>query len=316
MAAVVDSGPISIPVVADIDGVYINVVTGAAGVPAPAGWDINPYRTGTAGFNFFFANTPAGSGGCVVAAAACVALPDGSTVGPASTYQAGVVSGLNFRTAGDRNLGFRFQNEATGAVNYGYAIIRNSNNADPTLAGFPASVIRLVYDNAGVAIVLGPPPAADLALTQTNNATGSALLIGNTFEKTLTVTNSGPAAATGITVTDTLPAQLAFVSSNCGATAVGQTVTYTIASLANAAASSCVLTVRVATAGTITNTASITASTPPDPTPANNTSSLQIGPTGGGIAQVPVPALDRNMVLVLLGLVSAFGMLALRQRQV
>jgi len=160
-----------------------------------------------------------------------------------------------------------------------------------------------------------PPAAADLALTQSNNAAGNALLVGNTFQKTLTVTNNGPGAASAITVTDTLPAQLTFVSSNCGATAVGQVVTYTIPTLANGATNSCVLTVRIAAPGTIVNTAAITSSTPADPTPANNTTTAQIGPSGGGIAQTPVPALDRNTVLVLLGLVSALGLLALRQRQ-
>jgi len=127
--------------------------------------------------------------------------------------------------------------------------------------------------------------------------------------------DNGPAAATAITVTDTLPPQLAFVSSNCGATAAGQVVTYTIASLAVGASSSCVLTVRVQSSGTIVNTAAITSSTPPDTTPANNTTTAQIGPTGGGIAQTPVPALDLKSILVLFGLVSAFGVLALRQRQ-
>ncbi len=161
----------------------------------------------------------------------------------------------------------------------------------------------------------GPPPGADLALTQSNNAGGSALLIGNTFEKTLTVTNNGPSTATAITVTDTLPPQLTFVSSTCGAVATGQTVTYTIPSIANGSANNCVLTVRVASAGTITNTATITSSTPADPTAANNTTTAQIGPTGGGIAQTPVPALDRNMLLVLLGLVTLFGAIAMRQRQ-
>ncbi len=162
----------------------------------------------------------------------------------------------------------------------------------------------------------GPPPGADLALTQSNNAAGNALLIGNTFQKTLTVRNNGPSAATAITVTDTLPAQLAFVSSTCGATAVGQVVTYTIPTLANAAVNSCVLTLRITAPGTIVNTAAITASTPADPTPANNTTTAQIGAPGGGVAQTAVPALDRNMVLVLLGLVSVLGVLALRQRQV
>ncbi len=158
-------------------------------------------------------------------------------------------------------------------------------------------------------------PTADLALTQSNNSAGNALLIGSTFQKTLTVTNNGPAEATAITVTDVLPAQLAFVSSNCGATAAGQTVTYTIPTLASGAVNNCVLTVRVAASGTIINAASITSSTPADPTPGNNTTSAQIGPSGGGVAQTAVPALDRNTVLVLLGLVTLLGMVALRQRQ-
>ncbi len=156
---------------------------------------------------------------------------------------------------------------------------------------------------------------ADLALTQSNNAAGNALLIGSTFEKTLTVTNNGPATATGITVTDTLPAQLAFVSSNCGATAAGQVVTYTIPTLASGAVNNCVLTLRVQAPGTIVNTAAITASTPTDPVAGNNTTSAQIGPSGGGVAQTPVPALDLKSILVLLGLVSALGMFAMRQRQ-
>ena len=159
------------------------------------------------------------------------------------------------------------------------------------------------------------PTNTDLALTQSNNATANALLVGSTFQKTLTVTNNGPSAATAITVTDTLPAQLAFVSSNCGATAAGQVVTWTIPALAVSASASCILTVRVAASGTIVNTAAITAQTPPDSTPANNTTTAQIGPTGGAIAQTAVPAHDLTSVLVLLGLVSALGMLAMRQRQ-
>ncbi len=157
--------------------------------------------------------------------------------------------------------------------------------------------------------------AVDLALTQSNNAGGGALLIGNTFQKTLTLTNNGPGAASAITVSDTLPPQLAFVSSTCGATAVGQVVTYTVPALANGAVNNCVLTVRVQAAGTIVNTATITASTPTDTTPANNTTTAQIGATGGGVVQAAVPALDRNMLLVLLGLVTLIGVIAMRQRQ-
>lgn len=185
------------------------------------------------------------------------------------------------------------------------------DNANPDGRFSAPSTITIACNNC--VDPSGPPPGADLALTQTNNQSG-ALLIGSTFQKTLTVTNNGPSAATAITVSDTLPSQLTFVSSTCGATAVGQVVTYMIPTLANGAVNNCAITVSVNSNGTIVNTASITASTPADPAPANNTTSQQIGPTGGGIAQTAVPALDAKSILVLLGLVSLFGAIALRQR--
>jgi hypothetical protein len=54
MAAVVDSGPISIAIPQTSVGIYINVVTGVSNV-APAlapGWDLNPFNnSGLAFFN-------------------------------------------------------------------------------------------------------------------------------------------------------------------------------------------------------------------------------------------------------------------------
>lgn len=156
---------------------------------------------------------------------------------------------------------------------------------------------------------------ADLALTQSNNQSG-ALLIGSTFQKTLTVTNNGPADATAITVSDTLPSQLTFVSSTCGAVAAGQVVTYTIPTLANGAVNNCAITVSVNSMGTIVNTAMITASTPMDPTAANNTTSQQIGPTGGGIAQRAVPTLNWMGMGALLAALGGLGLFGLARRNV
>ncbi|HET7845376.1 MAG TPA: choice-of-anchor J domain-containing protein, partial [Xanthomonadales bacterium] len=126
---------------------------------------------------------------------------------------------------------------------------------------------------------------ADLALSQSNTAPPTPA-IGNQFTKTLTVTNNGPSAATSFTVVDTLPAQLTYVSNNCGATAAGQTVTWTGGALANAASASCVLTVQIAQSGAITNTANITTSAPADPNAANNTSTANINgaPVGTDLA--------------------------------
>lgn len=68
-----------------------------------------------------------------------------------------------------------------------------------------------------------PPLAgneADVSITKTTSATP--VVPGTTFTYTLTVTNNGPSDAQGVSVTDTLPTPLAFVSSPSGCTAVGQ----------------------------------------------------------------------------------------------
>ncbi|MDX3387618.1 GEVED domain-containing protein [Streptomyces niveiscabiei] len=119
------------------------------------------------------------------------------------------------------------------------------------------------------------PIAADVATTKT--ATGTPIAPGETFQYDLKVTNNGPSAAAAVAVTDTLPAQLAFVSSASGCTASGQNVTCPqIASLANGASQTFTITVRLASTYTgngsdIANTATST-STTPDQTPGNNTS--------------------------------------------
>ena len=62
---------------------------------------------------------------------------------------------------------------------------------------------------------------------------------------TLTVTNNGPGAATGVTVTDSIPAGLTYVSNTCGASYAAPTVTWNIGALANAASISCNIVVTV-----------------------------------------------------------------------
>ena len=58
---------------------------------------------------------------------------------------------------------------------------------------------------------------------------------GTSFTYTLTVTNEGPSDASGITVTDTLPGAVTFVSASAGCSESGGTVTCTAASLATGA---------------------------------------------------------------------------------
>ena len=122
--------------------------------------------------------------------------------------------------------------------------------------------------------------AGDLSITK--NAP-SGVTTSGVFPFALTAANAGPANHPGATVTDVLPAGLAFVGSSCGATAVGQTVTWNVGALASGGSASCQLFVRQTAAGcnSITNTATIagTDGTIVDP-PGNNTSTF----TNGGAA--------------------------------
>lgn len=114
-------------------------------------------------------------------------------------------------------------------------------------------------------------PGADLALVKSDSA--DPVAIGSSLTYTLNVTNTGPNSATGVVVTDTLPAGTTFVSctpvASCSAS--GQLVTVNLGTIASASNAIATITVSVqGPARTMTNTASVTSGTP-DPSTANNT---------------------------------------------
>ncbi|MBC7930962.1 MAG: DUF11 domain-containing protein [Rubrivivax sp.] len=118
--------------------------------------------------------------------------------------------------------------------------------------------------------------AADLSITKA--ATG-AFVVGNNATYTLTARNNGPQSATGtITVSDTLPAGLSYVSatgtgwacSNAGAV-VTCTRAGPVTSGTTLPAITLTVAVAVAAAPNVSNTATVSNPTF-DPTPANNTS--------------------------------------------
>lgn len=107
--------------------------------------------------------------------------------------------------------------------------------------------------------------AADVALAM---KTGTDPVVpGTTFAYTLTATNTGPAAATGVKVTDTLPAHLAFVSGD-GCAPNGQTVTCgPEATLAKDGTKVWTITVRLAAdyeGGDLINTATVASANDPE----------------------------------------------------
>ncbi len=99
----------------------------------------------------------------------------------------------------------------------------------------------------------------DLAITKTDSP--DPVTAGEQLTWTLSVVNHGPSDATGVVVTDTLPAGVTFVSASSGCTESGGTVTCTVGDLADGASATLdiVVTVDPSTTGTLTNTASVSA---------------------------------------------------------
>ena len=123
--------------------------------------------------------------------------------------------------------------------------------------------------------VTGSALIADLALTKTVDNASAA--VGENVVFTITLTNNGPGDATGVAVTDQLPAGLAFVSATPSQGSYDDgTGLWSVGALANGGAATLAITATVTTTGTVTNTASVTASDLPDPNPDNDTDSAVV----------------------------------------
>jgi uncharacterized repeat protein (TIGR01451 family) len=151
--------------------------------------------------------------------------------------------------------------------------------------------------------------SADLSLTKTLTTAGT-IHVGDNVVFALTVTNNGPGNATGVTVTDTLPAGLTYVSNDCGATFASPTLTWSVGALAAAASATCNLTVTVTQTGPITNTATVT-SNESDLTPANNTGQGSVN----GQPDIPIPTLDTLGLAILGLLLAAAAAVTLRRKR-
>lgn len=118
-------------------------------------------------------------------------------------------------------------------------------------------------------------PAADLAVTLADAP--DPLFAGSPLTYTVTLTNNGPSPATSVVLTDNLPASVTVLSvtGTVGTTSPATgTVSLDIATLASGASATLTIVVRPNAAGTITDSASVTAAET-DPNPANNTATTQ-----------------------------------------
>ena len=108
-----------------------------------------------------------------------------------------------------------------------------------------------------VTTVVPVSASSDLSITKTDSADPATA--GTDLTYTLTATNNGPANATGVTITDPLPAGVSFVSADTGGTESAGTVTWDVGALANGATAIVTVTVHIDSSLTadLSNTASV-----------------------------------------------------------
>ena len=149
------------------------------------------------------------------------------------------------------------------------------NTANMATNGSLGALLIHHHNKAGLTaqtIALQGTPTTDLAITK--SVAPANPVLGQNVTFTLTVTNNGPSAATGIQVTDLLPAGLTYVSDDSGGSYDPILGPWTVGSLAVSASATLHITATVSTTDQVCNLAQITAVTPLDPTPGNNQSTV------------------------------------------
>ena len=141
----------------------------------------------------------------------------------------------------------------------------------------------LTSNTASANVLVAGANSADLAIVKT--AAPNPVTDGTPLTYTLSVTNNGPASATNVTVTDTLPSVVAYLSSNTtqgSCSEAGGTVTCLLGTMANAGTATITILGIPTTPGVVSNTATVTADQS-DPNLANNSSTQSetiTAPTG------------------------------------
>ena len=144
---------------------------------------------------------------------------------------------------------------------------------------------------------------ADIELTITNNAPGT-LNLGDTVTFTEAISNNGPGNATNTVVTSTIPAQLNYVSNDCGASLAGNILTWNAGNIGANSSLVCNVVTNVVGFGQIIFTGTATADEV-DMVIANNNGSSAIN----GPVQI-IPTFSQYGLMILL-----FGLIFVARRK-
>jgi uncharacterized repeat protein (TIGR01451 family) len=230
---------------------------------------------------------------------ASFAVPSGWTPSTPSVGGTGTVTATNPSLAAGGTATFTLV-VTVGAGVAGGTVITNTASAT-TSSTETSTGNNSATANTTVATV-APPTAADVSITKTSSA--GAVQPGGQITYTITARNNGPATATGVSVSDSIPAGTMFVSAvpSQGSCVGTSTVICTVGSLAPSGTATITLIVTApSTTGLVTNSASV-ASTSSDPASANNTATADVAVVSN------VPMLS-PLLLALLGLfLAAIGL--------
>jgi len=139
-----------------------------------------------------------------------------------------------------------------------------ANEFDPNMTNNSASVVSTVTNAAVVA-------SADLKLSA--SAAPEPVGVSSNLVYSITVSNAGPSAATGVVVSNQLPAGVNFVSATGGATPASGVLLLNLGSLASNAISSVQVIIQPTVAGEFTNLFQVFSSTT-DPVLTNNSATV------------------------------------------
>jgi large repetitive protein len=156
---------------------------------------------------------------------------------------------------------------ATGSIS-NYAQVSASGLTDPDSTPNDDSIDQDDDDTQALTV----PASSDLSLDKSvDDATPD---VGQNVVFTVTLTNSGPDAATGVQVRDLLPAGLTYVSDNGGGAYVPGTGIWTVGAVGNGGTPSLQITATVIASGTLSNYAQVIASSNADPDSTPNDNSI------------------------------------------
>ena len=294
--------------IGDHRNLYVQLTTfgGSVSMGADADWPgLLDFGSGAASNGLFWVNWDGNNSN------PAVLNPTG--LGQVDITSQGASTGIEFAVAADHDTGSVMLKVYSNASNWSWASVPITNTGDGSLSSSDSQFVpfssfmtgggtganfsqvgaiqlsvngvNAIDGEVGPIAAVGPmvfnenfvnSAQADMAVVKT--ATPNPVVAGNQLTYTFTTTNYGPSNDTDVTLSDTLPVGVQYVSSSSSQGTVTNNngaLTVQLGSMASGAVATTtvIVTVNVSTVGTISNTVTVTGDVP-DPNLSNNTSTV------------------------------------------